>query len=50
MRAIRVTANLRVADLESAKDFYTGYLRLSTEEFNLRWVARYTYADSGANP
>jgi predicted enzyme related to lactoylglutathione lyase len=49
MRAIRITANLRVADVESAKDFYTDYLGLSTEEFNLGWVARYTSPDSGAN-
>ena len=49
MRTTRVTANLRVADLESAKSFYAGYLGLSTEEFNLGWVARYTSPDTGAN-
>jgi catechol 2,3-dioxygenase-like lactoylglutathione lyase family enzyme len=48
MRAIRVTANLRVADVEAAKTFYTDYLGLSTEEFNMGWVARYTSPDSGA--
>ncbi|MCW2605210.1 MAG: glyoxalase, partial [Pseudonocardiales bacterium] len=42
MRAIRIIADLRVADLESAEGFYRGYLGLSTEEFNLGWVARYT--------
>ena len=29
--------------------FYTDYLGLSTEEFNLGWVARYTDPDSGAH-
>ncbi|MGH3734341.1 MAG: VOC family protein [Micromonosporaceae bacterium] len=49
MRATRVTANLRVADVEAAKGFYTDFLGLSTEEFNMGWVARYTAPDSGAN-
>jgi predicted enzyme related to lactoylglutathione lyase len=49
MRAIRVTANLHVADLEAAKGFYRDYLGLRDEEFNLGWVARYTAPDSGAH-
>lgn len=49
MRAVRIMANLRVADVEAAKGFYTDYLGLGTEEFNLGWVARYTSPDSGAN-
>jgi catechol 2,3-dioxygenase-like lactoylglutathione lyase family enzyme len=49
MRATRITANLPVADVEAAKGFYTDYLGLGTEEFNLRWVARYTSPDTGAN-
>jgi predicted enzyme related to lactoylglutathione lyase len=49
MRATRITANLRVADIEAAKSFYTGYLGLSAEEFNLGWVARYTSHDTKAN-
>jgi predicted enzyme related to lactoylglutathione lyase len=48
MRATRIIADLRVADLEAAKSFYTDYLSLSTEEFNLGWVARYTSPDTGA--
>jgi catechol 2,3-dioxygenase-like lactoylglutathione lyase family enzyme len=48
MRATRVIADLRVPDLEAAKGFYTDYLGLSTEEFNLGWVARYTSPDRGA--
>ncbi len=49
MRANRILANLRVADVDAAKSFYTGYLGLSTEEFNMGWVARYTSPDTGAN-
>jgi catechol 2,3-dioxygenase-like lactoylglutathione lyase family enzyme len=49
VRATRIIADLRVADLEAAKGFYTGYLGLSTEEFNLGWVARYTSPDTGVN-
>ena len=49
MRATRIIANLRVADVEAAKSFYTDYLGLSTEEFNMGWVARYTSSDTRAN-
>jgi catechol 2,3-dioxygenase-like lactoylglutathione lyase family enzyme len=48
MRVIRVIADLRVPDIEAARDFYTGYLGLAAEEFNLGWVARYTGPESGA--
>jgi predicted enzyme related to lactoylglutathione lyase len=46
MRATRITANLRVADVETAKRFYSDYLGLSTEDFNMGWVARYASPDS----
>jgi catechol 2,3-dioxygenase-like lactoylglutathione lyase family enzyme len=49
MRVRRIMANLRVADIEAAKSFYTDYLGLSVEEFNMGWVARYTSPDTGAN-
>ena len=49
MRATRIIADLTVPDLEAAKSFYTDYLGLSTEEFNLGWVARYTSPDKGAH-
>jgi catechol 2,3-dioxygenase-like lactoylglutathione lyase family enzyme len=49
MRAKRITANLPVADIEAAKGFYTGFLGLETEEFNMGWVARYTSPDTGVN-
>ena len=35
MRATRIIADLRVPDLDAAKEFYAGYLGLRTEEFNL---------------
>ncbi len=49
MHVRRIMANLPVQNLETAKDFYTDYLGLSTEEFNLGWVARFTSTDSGAH-
>jgi predicted enzyme related to lactoylglutathione lyase len=49
MRAKRITTNLRVPDIEAAKNFYTDYLGLSTEEFNMGWVARYTSPETGVN-
>jgi catechol 2,3-dioxygenase-like lactoylglutathione lyase family enzyme len=48
MQATRIFANLRVADIEAAKRFYTDYLGLSNEEFNMGWVARYASADAKA--
>ena len=49
MRAKRVTPNLRVPDVEGASAFYADFLGLSTREFTLGWVARYTSPDSGAS-
>lgn len=49
MHAKRITANLPVADIEAAKEFYTDFLGLGDEEFNLGWVARFTSPDTGAN-
>jgi len=49
MRANRIIANLRVADIDAAKSFYADYLGLSTEEFNMGWVARYTSPETGAH-
>jgi predicted enzyme related to lactoylglutathione lyase len=46
---MRITANLQVPDLPAAKEFYTGYLGLGTEEFDLGWVARCTSPDTGAH-
>ncbi len=49
MKAQRITANLRVPDLDAARAFYADYLGLSVEEFNLGWVARHTSPESGAH-
>jgi catechol 2,3-dioxygenase-like lactoylglutathione lyase family enzyme len=35
MRAKRIMANLRVADVDAAKGFYTDFLGLTTEDFNM---------------
>ena len=42
MRVTGIHANLPVADIAAARDFYTDYLGLSVEEFNMGWVARYS--------
>jgi predicted enzyme related to lactoylglutathione lyase len=49
MRVRRIIADLHVTDIGEAKRFYTDYLGLSTEEFNMGWVARYTSPDTGAD-
>lgn len=49
MRVNRIMTNLRVADISAAQGFYADFLGLSTEEFNLGWVARVTSPDTGAS-
>ena len=48
MRVARVFADLTVADIAAARDFYTHYLGLSVESLNLGWVARYESPDGAA--
>lgn len=48
MHVNRIITNLKVGDIDAAKDFYTGFLGLATEEFNLGWVARYSSPDERA--
>jgi catechol 2,3-dioxygenase-like lactoylglutathione lyase family enzyme len=48
MRVTGVIANLPVADIAAARDFYAEYLGLSDEAFNLGWVARYVSPDGAA--
>jgi catechol 2,3-dioxygenase-like lactoylglutathione lyase family enzyme len=48
MRVTAVIANLPVADIAAARDFYTDYLGLSVEAFDLGWVARYESPDGSA--
>jgi catechol 2,3-dioxygenase-like lactoylglutathione lyase family enzyme len=49
VRPTKIIPNLAVADVEAAKAFYTGFLGLTTEEFSLGWVARYTEPETRAN-
>jgi len=49
MRVTQIIADLHVTDLEAGKGFYSDYLELTEEEFNLGWVARHTSPDTGIN-
>lgn len=49
MRVVRVIANLPVADIGTARSFYTEYLGLSAVELDLGWVARFTSPATGAH-
>jgi predicted enzyme related to lactoylglutathione lyase len=49
MRVTGIHANLPVADIAEARDFYADYLGLNVEEFNMGWVARYTSPDGEAS-
>jgi catechol 2,3-dioxygenase-like lactoylglutathione lyase family enzyme len=49
MRVTGIVANLPVADIAAARDFYTDYLGLSVEGFNLGWVANYRSAGGEAS-
>ena len=49
MRVHDIIADLRVPDIDGARDFYAGYLGLSFEEMNLGWVARFTSVETGAH-
>lgn len=40
-----IAPNLPVADIDSARAFYTDFLGLSNEEMNLGWVTRFTSPD-----
>ena len=48
MRATHVFANLPVTDIAKARDFYTDFLGLSTEGFDLGWVVRLCTPDGKA--
>ena len=49
MRVTEIIADLHVPDLKTAKGFYTDYLGLTEEQFNLGWVARYSSPETGIN-
>jgi predicted enzyme related to lactoylglutathione lyase len=46
MHVNRIIADLHVTDIEKAKSFYTEFLGLSNEAFNMGWVARFSSPDS----
>ena len=48
MRVVGIIADLPVADIASASGFYSSYLGLTLEEFNMGWVARFTTPETGA--
>ena len=48
MKPTEIIPNLPVADIEGARGFYTDYLGLDTESFNLGWVAHFRSADGRA--
>src|SRR6186997_1776635 len=48
MHATGITANLSVADLAEARDFYVDFLGLSVEGFNLGWVVNLQSPDGRA--
>jgi catechol 2,3-dioxygenase-like lactoylglutathione lyase family enzyme len=48
MQATGIVANLSVADLAEARDFYMGFLGLSVEGFNLGWVVNLHSPDGRA--
>ena len=49
MNPTGITANLSVADMDQAREFYMDYLGLSVEEMNLGWVARFSTPDGRAS-
>jgi len=49
MHVTGVTANLTVADIDAARDFYAGFLGLSEEDLNLTWVTRFVVPDGQAS-
>ncbi|HEU4907904.1 MAG TPA: VOC family protein [Propionibacteriaceae bacterium] len=48
MHVTGITANLSVADLSAARDFYADFLGLSVEGFNLGWVLNLQSPDGHA--
>lgn len=48
MHVTAVFTDLHVEDIASARDFYTDYLGLSVEGFDMGWVARFESPDGAA--
>jgi catechol 2,3-dioxygenase-like lactoylglutathione lyase family enzyme len=49
MQVSGVVPNIPVDDIDAARDFYTEYLGLSVEGFNMGWVAHYQSPDGKAH-
>ena len=45
MKTTNIITNLRVPDVDEAKSFYTEFLGLKSEEFDMGWVARLSSPD-----
>jgi catechol 2,3-dioxygenase-like lactoylglutathione lyase family enzyme len=48
MQVTGIVANLPVRDIAAARDFYTDYLGLRVEGFNMGWVANFRSPDGRA--
>ncbi len=48
MRVMGIIADLHVDDVESARDFYTGFLGLEEQGLGLDWVTRLRSPETGA--
>ncbi|HEX5095531.1 MAG TPA: VOC family protein [Acidimicrobiia bacterium] len=48
MKPTEIIANLPVADIGEARSFYTDFLGLDEESFNLGWVAHFRTSDGRA--
>ena len=48
MRVTAIFADVHVSDIAASSDFYTDYLGLRVEAFNLGWVARFETPDQRA--
>jgi predicted enzyme related to lactoylglutathione lyase len=49
MQVSGIVANLKVPDIGEARAFYSDYLGLSVEGFNMGWVAHYQTPDGAAH-
>jgi catechol 2,3-dioxygenase-like lactoylglutathione lyase family enzyme len=45
----RIIPDIAVDDVAAARSFYSDFLGLSSEEFNLGWVARFASPETGAS-
>lgn len=49
MLVTQILPNLIVPDIEAARDFYAGYLGLSSESLKLGWVSRFSSPDGSVH-